>query len=68
MVPLYEQINLEISRSLLQANVKSRLSLNKHIVSEVRNLIGKPCEDSVTEEERKTLFKLAVLQSADTAL
>lgn len=48
MVPLYEQINLKVSWSLLQANVKSSLSLSKHIVSEVTNFTVKPSEDSAT--------------------
>lgn len=38
----------KISRSLPQANVKSSLSLSKHIISEVTKLIGKPSEDSTT--------------------
>lgn len=48
MVPLYEKINMKISSSLPQVNVKSSLSLGIHIVSEVSNLIGKPSEDSAT--------------------
>lgn len=38
----------KISRSLPQANVKSSVSLSKHIDSEVTNLIGKPSEVSAT--------------------
>lgn len=58
----------KISRSLPQANVKSSLSLSKHIVSEVTNLIGKPSEDKATQEERNNVFKLVLLLSSDTAM
>lgn len=54
--------------SLPQANVKSGLSLSKHIVSEVTNLIGKPSEDKATQEERNNVFKLVLLLSSDTAM
>lgn len=58
----------KISGSLPQAIVKSSLSLSKHIVSEVTNLIGKPSEDNATEEERNNVFKLVVLLSSDKAM
>lgn len=68
MVSPSEQMNLQISWSLLQANVTSSLSLSKHIVSEVTNSIAKPSEEGATWEERNNVFNLAVLVSSDTAM